>query len=208
MSTTKKLSYIAVVAITAVLVAIETTVIAKDLQTRERSTTPATSIDSQIIRRDFMIKSDPGIEIFVREVLPNSENLDRKVPILLIHGGGPGGIASFDLDIPGYSLAADLAAAEHPVYIMNARGWEKSTRPPELDEPAQNNPPAVTSEEVVRDIGAVVDWIRDRRSGQDVAIVGWATGGHWAGMYVSRNNNKVSHLVMLNSLYGDSPAKK
>ncbi|MEI2578539.1 hypothetical protein [Mastigocladopsis repens] len=47
-----------------------------------------------------------------------------------------------------------------------------------------------------------MDWIRQREQGQKVALVGWATGGHWAGMYTGSNNEKVSHLVMLNSLYG------
>ncbi|MBE7380453.1 MAG: alpha/beta fold hydrolase [Leptolyngbya sp. SIO1E4] len=154
----------------------------------------------EISRADFFVESDPGIEIFVREVKIDAASIG--VPILLIHGGGPGGTASFDLDIPDYSLAASLALADHRVYVMNVRGWEYSTRPTALAEPAANNSPAVTSEEAVRDIDAVVDWIRDRTGQSTVALVGWATGGHWAGLYTSRNNDAVSHLVMLNSLYG------
>ncbi|EKU99541.1 lysophospholipase [Leptolyngbya sp. PCC 7375] len=161
----------------------------------------ATEIVSAIAvsRTDFRVESDPGIEISVREVKTQSESTG--VPILLIHGGGPGGLASFDLEVPDYSLAADFAQAGHPVYVMNVRGWEDSTRPDGLDEPADRNPPLVTSEEAVRDIGAVVDWIRDRTTQPQVALVGWATGGHWAGMYTSRHNDVVSHLIMLNSLY-------
>lgn len=158
-----------------------------------------TPASSQIERNNFFVTSDPGIQIAVREV--RSRNASQ-VPILLIHGGGPGGTASFDLDVPGYSLAADFAQAGHPVYVMNLRGWENSTRPDVMNQPLENNPPAVTSQEAVRDIGAVVDAIRQRQQGEPVALVGWATGGHWAGMYTSQNNEKVSHLVMLNSLYG------
>ena len=153
-----------------------------------------------VSRTDFWLESDPGIEIFVREVLSNSA--PTGAPILLIHGGGPGGIASFDLEIPGYSLAADFAQAGHRVYIMNVRGWEYSTRPDALAEPADRNSAAVTSDEAVQDIAAVVDWIRDRTGQPQIALIGWATGGHWAGLYTSRNNQAVSHLVLLNSLYG------
>ncbi|NER79189.1 MAG: alpha/beta hydrolase [Leptolyngbya sp. SIO1D8] len=155
---------------------------------------------ASVTRADFFVESDPEIEIFVREVLPDSEATG--VPILLIHGGGPGGIASFDLDVPGYSLATSLAQAGHRVYVMNVRGWEASTRPTALAEPADRNPPAVNSEDAVRDIDAVVGWIRDRTEQPAVALVGWATGGHWAGLYTSRHNDMISHLVILNSLYG------
>lgn len=172
-------------------------------QAKEQSSAGEAAL-SQISRQDFFVTSEPGIQISVREVI--AENYSAQAaPILLIHGGGPGSIASFDLDVPGYSLATDFAAAGHPVYLMNVRGWEQSTRPASLDQPAEANSPVVTSEEAVRDIAAVVDEIYQRHQ-RPVALVGWATGGHWAGMYTSQNNDNVSHLVMLNSLYGvDAP---
>ncbi|NEQ22143.1 MAG: alpha/beta hydrolase [Microcoleus sp. SIO2G3] len=162
----------------------------------------ATSVQPQIVREDFYVTSDPGIQIFVREVRATSSPTNTRAPILLLHGGGGAGLASFDVNVPGYSVAEDLARDGHPIYIMNVRGFERSTRIAQLDAPPEANPPLVTSEEALRDIDAVVDWIRTRKNGQSVALVGWATGGHWAGMYTSRNNDKVSHLVMLNSLYG------
>ena len=163
-------------------------------------TTTKLSVSAAVSRTDVYIESEPGINIFVREVLLPVGSTG--VPILLIHGGGPGGLASFDLEVPNYSLATDFAQAGHRVYVMNVRGWEASTRPTGLEEPAENNLPLVTSEEAVRDIDAVVNWICDRTGQSQVALVGWATGGHWAGMYTSQNNDAVSHLVMLNSLYG------
>jgi pimeloyl-ACP methyl ester carboxylesterase len=157
------------------------------------------SPQSAVTRSDTFVNSDPGIRLFVREVRSTAESRN---PILLLHGGGPGGIASFDIDVPGYSTAEAFAQAGHPVYLMDVRGWEQSTRLAGLDQPPNANPPLVTSEEAVRDISAVVDWIRQRHQNQSVALIGHASGGHWAGMYTSRNPQKVSHLVMLNSLYG------
>ncbi|MCC5640084.1 alpha/beta hydrolase [Nostoc sp. CHAB 5844] len=163
------------------------------------STQTQSSLQSSIQRQDTFVTSEPSIQIFVREV--KTLNTTRR-PVLLLHGGGGGGVASFDIDVPGYSVAADLAQAGHPVYVMNVRGWEQSTRPDKLSQPSNVNPPLVTSREALRDIDAVIDHIRDRNANQPVALIGWATGGHWAGMYTSRHNDKVSHLVMLNSLYG------
>ncbi len=52
---------------------------------------------------------------------------------------------------------------------MDARGYGRSTRPPEAP------PPFVRSPAVVRDVATVVDWIRGRRRVEQVALPGWAT---------------------------------
>jgi hypothetical protein len=55
----------------------------------------------------------------VREVKPVAAT--RREPLLLIHGARVPGIASFDLDVPNGSLAADLALQLNTVvYIMDA----------------------------------------------------------------------------------------
>ena len=155
----------------------------------------------RIDRRDAMVESDSGIRIAVREVVAVGAPGPRRVPVVLVHGLGGGGVSSFDSPIAGYSLAEDLARAGHAVTVLSVRGWERSTRPPALEAPADANPPAVSSDEAVRDIGAVVASIqaRDRRP---VALLGWATGAHWVGMYATTHPDAVSHLVMLNTIYG------
>lgn len=110
-------------------------------------------------------------------------------------------MASFDVPVPGYSLAEDLARAGHATYLLDVRGWGRSTRPAALDAPPEANEPAVSSDEAVRDIAVVVAWIRGQRPGP-IALIGWATGGHWVGMYAAGHADAISHLVMLNALYG------
>jgi pimeloyl-ACP methyl ester carboxylesterase len=59
---------------------------------------------------------------------------------------------------------------------------------------------------VALDIGAVVEVMRAGHRDQPVALLGWATGGHWCGLYATRHPEAVSHLIILNSLYGiDAP---
>ncbi|MGH8494742.1 MAG: alpha/beta hydrolase [Gammaproteobacteria bacterium] len=152
------------------------------------------------MRKDHSVLSEPGISIFVREVRePTTETRDP--PILLLHGARVPGVASFDLPVPGGSLAADLAQAGHVVYIMDARGYGQSTRPPEMSEPRGDNAPLVRSSEVVRDVAGVVEWIRGRGA-ERVALLGWATGGHWLGYYATLYPEQVSHLILDNTLYG------
>jgi len=53
-----------------------------------------------------------------------------------------------------------------------------STRPKEMEEPAAGRAALVRSREAARDIGAVVDSIRDRRRVEKVVLFGWSTGGN------------------------------
>jgi pimeloyl-ACP methyl ester carboxylesterase len=157
----------------------------------------------EIERHDFFVEGEPGVRLSVREVTTVNHG-NRGQPILLVHGARAAGLASFDLLVPGGSLAADLARRNFDVYLMDVRGYGGSTRPKEMNEPPTSHPSLVRSNEAVRDISAVVDWIRRRRRVSSVALFGWATGGQWAGYYASLYPDKVSALILLNSLYGGS----
>lgn len=161
--------------------------------------------EQQIIRQDFFLTGDPGIQLFVREVKDGGTQRRQRGPVLLLHGARVPGIASFDLDVPNGSLAADLASNGHVVYVMDARGYGKSSRPTAMEQPPEANPPLVRSSEVVRDINAVVEWIRRRLGVERVALLGWATGGHWHGYYTALYSDRVSHLILQNTLYGGTP---
>jgi pimeloyl-ACP methyl ester carboxylesterase len=147
-------------------------------------------------RRDFFVQSDPGVQIFVREV--SSARSLSGTAILLIHGARVPGLASFDLPVPGGSLSADLAARGFDVYVLDVRGYGRSTLPPEMSEPPSAHPPLGRS---ARDIFAVVESIRRSRREARVILFGWATGGQWAGYYASAHPGRISALVFLNSRY-------
>jgi len=148
------------------------------------------------VRTDFLVPTGDGARLAVREVRPHRAKHDR--PVLLLHGARVPGIASFDLSVPGGSLAEDLARAGHRVLILDVRGYGASTRPPAMTEPPDANPPLMTGEQVVRDLDRVVDALRVPQ----VDLVGWATGGHWAAWYASHDPDRVRNLVVYNSLYG------
>jgi pimeloyl-ACP methyl ester carboxylesterase len=155
--------------------------------------------DAQVTGRDHRVTTEPGVQLFVREV----STAASRAPILLIHGARVPGVASFDLPVPGGSLAADLAERGFRVYVMDVRGYGRSSRPREMSQPPDANPPLVRSNIAIRDIGAVVHWIR-KQTGRKPALFGWATGGSWAGYYASLHSDEIAAVVMLNSLYGDS----
>jgi pimeloyl-ACP methyl ester carboxylesterase len=157
-----------------------------------------------IHRQDLFASSDAGIQIHIREVRTDTHNPCE--PILLVHGARVPGVASFDLPVSGGSLAADLADKGFCAFVMDVRGYGKSARPPEMEQPAQNHPPLVRSVEAVHDIDAAVELIQKRTGASRVSLLGWATGGQWAGYYATLHSEKLSHLILLNALYGaDAP---
>ena len=159
---------------------------------------------AEIERSPFMAESERGIEIAIREVVdPTQSRLGN--PVILLHGARVPGGPSFDLQVEGGSLAADLAAAGLAVYIVDLRGYGASTRPSAMNAPRQPRDPLVRSGEAVRDLGAAVEAVLTRTGASQVAILGWATGGHWAGAYATLFPERVSKLVFYNTLYGYTP---
>lgn len=158
--------------------------------------------DTQAVERfDFTVTNVDGMSLFVREVEATSGTSRAATPVLLVHGARVPGLASFDLPVPGGSLAGDLASAGYPAYVMDVRGYGRSDRPPEMDELPAGKAPLVRVPEVARDIAAVVDAIRERRRCDRVALLGWATGGMWSGYYATLFPECLSHLILYNTLY-------
>lgn len=152
--------------------------------------------------QQFDVLSVPGITLAVTEVGQHH----GKRPLLLVHGARVSAKASFDLPVPGGSLAADLAARGFDVYTLDVRGYGASTRPAEMSAAPTSGAALVRASDAVEDIDAAVDFIRRRSGGAKVALLGWATGGQWAGHYATLHSPKLSAVVMLNSLYrGTSP---
>jgi pimeloyl-ACP methyl ester carboxylesterase len=150
-----------------------------------------------LTRSDYFVTGESGSQLFVRDV---TFGANQHLPILLVAGGGPPSEVLFDLPVASYSLAEDFARMGLDVFLMNPRGWGKST-------PAPNTAEAVgDSKQVTTDIEAVVDDIL-RRTGQPRLILfGHASGGLWTAMYATKHQDKIAALILLNSMYGvDAP---
>jgi pimeloyl-ACP methyl ester carboxylesterase len=107
----------------------------------------------------------------------------------------------FDLKIDGASWMDFIASHGYDVYSMDVRGYGRSSRPPEMDRPASENPPVVTTDDGVADFGAVVDHIRQRRGVPRLNLMGWSWGTVIAGAYAAANPGNVERLVMYAPLW-------
>ena len=155
-------------------------------------------------RVELTTRTTDGVRVSFREVRP-ARPAPGVDPVILLHGARVPGIGSFDLSVPGGSLAEDLVVRTGArVYVPDARGYGRSERPAAMSRPPGESRPLSRSFEVVRDVDAVVRAVLARTGARKVTLLGWATGGLWAGQYAALWPERVGNLVLLNALYGGS----
>jgi len=152
----------------------------------------------KIVMEEFMVPTaDAGIQLYVRNKYPQGM---KKIPgekiLLFVHGATYPAETSFDLKLNGMSWMDYIAGHGYDVYLVDIRGYGKSVRPPEMDQPAEDNAPIVRLETGVRDVGTAVDFILKRRGVSKINLLGWSAGSTVMGWYTTQNNAKVNKLVL------------
>jgi pimeloyl-ACP methyl ester carboxylesterase len=152
----------------------------------------------KIAMEEFMVPAaDPGIQLYVRNKHPQGvKNFPGGKILLYVHGATYPSETSFDLKLNGVSWMDYIAERGYDVYLVDVRGYGKSTRPAEMDQPADQNPPVARGETAVKDVGAAVDFILKRRNVSKINLLGWSWGTSIMGWYTAQNNAKVNKLVL------------
>jgi len=145
-----------------------------------------------------MVKSpDPGIEIYVRNKRPADMTTYRpERTVLFVHGATYPAHTLFDLKLDDLSPMEYIAARGYDVYLLDIRGYGKSTRPKEMADKPDANGPIVRGDTAVKDIGTVVDFIRARRGIPRLNLFGWSWGTTLMSTSTTQNPNKVERLVL------------
>jgi pimeloyl-ACP methyl ester carboxylesterase len=160
--------------------------------------TAATAQTTQLTTEEMMVKSpDAGIEIYVRNKRPaNMTSFRPERTVVFVHGATYPAHTAFDLKLDGLSWMEYIASRGYDVYLLDLRGYGKSTRPKEMDEDAKANPPLVRNDTAIKDISTVVDFVLARRNIQRVNLLGWSWGTALMAGYAAQNNAKVERLVL------------
>jgi pimeloyl-ACP methyl ester carboxylesterase len=164
---------------------------------------PAGAQSVKIVSESYHVTaSDPGIQLYVRNKRP--EGMSTFTPdriLLFVHGATYPAETAFDLQLAGLSWMDYIAQRGYDVYLMDVRGYGRSTRPPEMRQPAAENRPIVHTEVAVRDFGTVVDHIIARRRVSKINLMAWSWGTVIAGAYTAHNNERVERLVLFAPLW-------
>jgi pimeloyl-ACP methyl ester carboxylesterase len=152
----------------------------------------------RLITEEMMVKSrDPGIEIYVRNKRPADIDTFRpERTVLYMHGATYPAETAFDLKLDGLSWMEYLAARGYDVWLLDVRGYGRSTRPREMAEKPEANPPIVRGDTALKDIGAVADFILQKRRIAKINLLGWSWGTTLMATYTTQNPSKVGRLVL------------
>jgi pimeloyl-ACP methyl ester carboxylesterase len=160
-------------------------------------TAPAAAQAVKLATESYYIPArDPGIQLYVRNKRPEAMTTftpDRIV--LFVHGATYPAETAFDLQLDGLSWMDYIAQRGYDVYLMDVRGYGRSTRPLEMAQSAKDNRPIVHTDVAVKDFGAVVDHILARRGVTKINLMAWSWGTVIAGAYAAQNKGLNSYCT-------------
>ena len=146
---------------------------------------------------EAMIASDtPGILLYVRHKRSACASGQPARALLYVHGATYPAETAFDLPLGGLSWMDYIASHGWDVWLVDVRGYGRSTRPPEMDQPAADNAPIVTTEVAIRDVAAAVEHVRRVTGVERVSLLGWSWGTTIMGGYAAANPQRVDRLVL------------
>ena len=154
------------------------------------SMSPGQSAAPRVVMEEFMVPAaDPGIELYVRNKHPEGmTSVGGSKIVLYVHGATYPSETAFDLQLNGFSWMDYIARHGYDVYLVDVRGYGRSTRPKEMSEPAERSEPIVRTPVAAQDVAAAVEFIRKRRGADQVNLLGWSWG--------TSINDKVNKLVL------------
>jgi len=158
---------------------------------------------ARIVGETFMIPArDPGITLHVRNKrLDGLTQFAADRIVLFVHGATYPSEAGFDIPLGGVSWMDYVAVRGFDVYMVDVRGYGRSTRPVAMGQPASENPPFAHTADAVKDVSAAVDFILARRGVAKIDLVGWSWGTAIMAGYTAKNADKVNRLVLYATLW-------
>lgn len=159
---------------------------------------PAPDCPTGFNKEEVMIPSDTaGIELYLRHTrlaCPPAGN--EKRVLLYVHGATYPSETAFDLKLDGFSWMEFIALHGWDVWLVDLRGYGRSTRPPEMEKPPADNAPIVTTDVAVNDVSAAVEYVTKRMGVSRISLLGWSWGTTIMAAYAAQNPQKVDKLAL------------
>ena len=150
-----------------------------------------------ITNETFVPSAMPGVSLYLREKHPS--DMTRFTPertVLFVHGATYPAETAFDLALDGFSWMDFIARRGFDVFLLDVRGYGRSTRPAAMNAPAEVNPPFASTEDARADVAAVAAYIRRHRGIDRLCLIGWSWGCATMGSFAAAYPTTVERLVL------------
>ena len=149
-----------------------------------------------LVGEDLSFSLAPWGRIHVRNKRPAGQDRFTSDRIVIFQHGATYGCEAFDLPFGGLSWMDYVAAHGFDCYALDLPGYGRSERPPQMDEPAESNPPFMRTRDAAQCLGAIVDLVRARRQVERVCLVGWSWGTAITSLYAQNHADRVERLAL------------
>jgi pimeloyl-ACP methyl ester carboxylesterase len=152
----------------------------------------------RIASESYLIPSaDAEIQLYIRNKhLEGAKQFGAARTVLYVNGTTQASETTFDLPLEGRSWMDYLAERGYDVYLVDLRGYGRSSRPPEMSQPAQNNPAVVRTATGLTDLSTAIDHVLARRGLHSLDLIGWSWGATIAGAYATGHPEQINRLVL------------
>ena len=153
-------------------------------------------LSPDLIGEDLEVSHPDWGRIYLRNKRPANQEKFASDRIVIFQHGATYGSAAFDLPFNGLSWMDYVAGHGFDTYCLDLPGYGHSERPKQMSEAAENNPPFMRTHDAADCLGAVVDFVCQRRKVDQVVLVGWSWGTAITASFTAKNNNKVERLAL------------
>lgn len=122
-------------------------------------------------------------------------------PVLFVHGATYPSTATFDYPVDGVSWMDHLAASGGDVWCIDLLGYGGSDRPPEMAQPAADNPPIVDTAAAVADVKRAIAFILATRNVERLDLIGYSWGTAIGGQVAGECASQLRRLVLAGALW-------
>jgi pimeloyl-ACP methyl ester carboxylesterase len=129
-----------------------------------------------------------------------SKQINKKNPVLFIHGSSFPVELSFGFRMKGYSWMDDLAEAGYEIYGLDFLGYGASDRYPEMFQSPKKNKPVGRAVNVYLDIDSAVDYLIEATGFKKINIIAHSWGGSAAALYAEKFYAKVNKLILFSTI--------
>jgi len=155
------------------------------------------TVIGNIACREMMLDTRvPDIKLYARnKYLADRRGFGAERTVLYIHGATFPSETAFDFRLDGVSWMDYIALHGYDVWLLDVRGYGRSSWPAEMYDEPHKHAPLVRGETALEDMQTVIEFIRRDRGVNSITLIGWSRGAVLAAAYTVRHRDHVNGLV-------------